>query len=164
MFDKRNYHLQIDSNDNYKVKSKGLIKSVRIVKNGLDPLPSSIQLYINKRLIPITKYNQSEDNLLLDFAFILEQIKTKASDYDDDECTNCHNLDMMIMAANTKSISHYHHLPLSTINESLFTHEIDIEIKTNKILFVKELKIEEEFYIPTFKLQKEEKKEEKEED
>jgi len=162
MFDKRVYHISLDSNSQYKIKSKGLLKSIRIVKNGLDPMPSDIQLLINNRVITV-KYNENSEHNFLDFDFIISKIKQKASgsnDEEDDEL-DYHVMDMMIMTANTKAIPHYRHLSLNQLNKSFFTHEIDLAIKCNDFILQSELKIEEEYYIPTFKL--EEKKEEKEE-
>lgn len=151
MFEKRTYHTSLCENGKYKIKSKGLLKNVRIVKNGFDPLPNKIKLIINGRIIEPT-YNDSKDTLFFDF----EYINNKFSNSSDDEEIDYHVINMIIMTANTKCIPHYSHLPLSVINSGFFTHEIELELKSDDIILPKELKLEEEYYLPTFKLNKKE--------
>jgi len=52
---------------------------------------------------------------------------------------------------------------LNEINESVFTHELEIEIKASNKNPPNEIKVDEEYYLPTFKL-KQNKKEEVEEE
>lgn len=155
MLDKRTYHTSLCENNRYKIKSKGLLKSVRIVRNAFDPLPFNPKLYINGRLVD-RNINNEQDKHFFDFTHMINHIRNKQSSYDDDDDVDYHVLCMMIMSANAKGIPHYAHLSLDEINSGFFTHEIELEISTSDIVLMKEIKIEEEFYLPTFKLKQEE--------
>ena len=157
MLDKRSYYISLDTNDRYKIKSKGLIKTIRIMKCENEDLPESLVLFINGREINV-KYNEHGHTLYIDFPYIINQILSDV-ERDEDDPTDYHVLSMILLTANTKCISYYSHLPLKDINESVFTHELEIEIKaTNKVL-PNEIKVDEEYYLPTFKLNKKEEKE-----
>jgi hypothetical protein len=151
MLEKRVYHIGINENGVYKVSSKGLLKSIQIIKNGYDVLPTNIDLYINNKLIDISR-NDQNNSLYFDFSHIIDQILN----YDEELefSFDPHVMRMIIMSSNTRAIPHYNHLPLENINRAIFSHEMDIEFKVNDFILPKELKIEEEFYIPTFKLNK----------
>jgi hypothetical protein len=160
MLDKRTYHTSLcEKNNRYKIKSKGLLKSVRIVRNAFDPLPFNPKLYINGRLVDIS-INNEQNKHFFDFTHMITHIRNKQSSYDEDDEVDYHVLCMMILSANAKCIPHYSHLSLEDINSGFFTHEIDLEIGTSDMVLLKEIKIEEEFYIPTFKLNMKENKEE----
>jgi hypothetical protein len=51
MLDKRSYYISLDTNGRYKIKSKGLIKTIRIMKCENEDLPESLILFINGREI-----------------------------------------------------------------------------------------------------------------
>ena len=152
MLDKRVYHIALTSKGTYQVTSKGLLKSIRILKNGFDPLPQNPILYINGKEV-VMKY--SNEPLYYDFEFITNEINKMCDSQDDlDIDFDPHVIRMCLLSGNTRAIPHYSHLPLKDVNSSIFTHEIDIEFKPEDLVFLKELKIEEEFYLPTFKLNK----------
>jgi hypothetical protein len=152
MLDKRVYHIALTSKGTYQVTSKGLLKSIRILKNGFDPLPQNPILYINGKEV-VMKY--SNDPLYYDFEFITNEINNMCDSQDDlDIDFDPHVIRMCLLSGNTRAIPHYSHLPLKDVNSAVFTHEIDIEFKPEDLVFLKELKIEEEFYLPTFKLNK----------
>ena len=157
MLEKRVYHIGLNENGSYKVSSKGLIKSIRIIKNGYDVLPSKIDVYINKKLIDVSR-NEENNSLYFDFSYMINQILNY--DEDLDYSFDPHVIRMIIMSSNTRAIPHYNHLPLDNVNKAVFTHEMDIEFKVNDFILPKELKIEEEFYIATFKLNKNKEEEE----
>ena len=71
---------------------------------------------------------------------------------------------MILLTANTNSISYSSDLSLKEINESVFTHELEIEIKASNQTPPKEIKVDEEYYLPTFKLKQNKKEDEEEED
>jgi hypothetical protein len=159
MSDKRGYHISCEDNGIYKIKSKGLLKSVKIIRNEFDPLPLKFKFIINGKEIT-TKYNNQNDKYLFDFPFIIDQINSHyINDDDDADEVDYYVISMFVMASSTKAIPHYGHLSLTEINHSFFTHEIDLAIKVNDVVLPKELKIEEEYYIPTFKLKEKEGKE-----
>lgn len=162
MLDKRNYYISLDTNGKYKIKSKGLLKSVRLMKCDNEDLPEFPILFINGREIKV-KYNEHGHTLFFDFPYIINQILSTEERDEDDE-TDYHVLSMILLTGNTKCISYYSHLPLKEINESIFTHELDIEIKASNKISPKEIKVDEEYYLPTFKLNKDIKKEEGEEE
>ena len=154
MSDKRVYHIALTSNGSYQISSKGLLKSIRILKNGFDPLPQNPMLYINGKEVPV-KY--SNESLYYDFAFIHEEINKLCAQYDNEDIEldfDPHVIRMCLLAGNTRAIPHYNHLNLEEINKAVFTHEIDVEFKPEDLVMLKELKVEEEFYLPTFKLNK----------
>jgi len=160
MLDKRSYYISLDTNGRYKIKSKGLIKTIRIMKCENEDLPESLILFINGREINV-KYNEHGHTLYIDFSYIINQILSDV-ERDEDDPTDYHVLSMILLTANTKCISYYSHLPLKDLNESVFTHELEIEIKaTNKVL-PNEIKVDEEYYLPTFKLNQNKNQEEKE--
>ena len=163
MLDKRTYHTSICENNRYKIKSKGLLKSVRIVRNAFDPLPFNPKLYINGRLVDIS-INNEQNKHFFDFTHMISQIRNKQSSYDEDDEIDYHVLCMMILSANAKGIPHYSHLTLEEMNSAFFTHEIDLEIGTSDMVLLKEIKIEEEFYLPTFKVKMNENSNEKKEE
>ena len=161
MLDKRSYYISLDTNGRYKIKSKGLIKSVRLMKCENEDLPDSPILFINGREINV-KYNEHGHTLYFDFPYIISQILSD-QDRDDEDPTDYHVLSMILLTANTKCISYYSHLSLKEINESVFTHELEIEIKASNKTPPKEIKVDEEYYLPTFKLKQNKKEEEEEE-
>jgi len=151
MLDKRVYHTALTSNGTYKITSKGLIKSIRIIKNGFDPLPSDLILYLNGKEL---KLKYSNERLFFDFNFIIQEINNMCDNENEDFDFDPHVFRMCLLAGNTRAIPHYNHLSLPEINNAIFTHEIDIEFKPEDLIMLKELKVEEEYYIPTFKLNK----------
>jgi len=152
MLEKRVYHISLTSKGTYQITSKGLLKSIRILKNGFDPLPQNPILYINGKEV-VMKY--SNEPLFYDFDFISKEINNMCESQEDLEIDFDPNvIRMCLLSGNKRAIPHYNHLALEYINNSVFTHEIDIEFKPEDLVFLKELKIEEEFYLPTFKLNK----------